>query len=115
MCKIEDTQNKTAAEIRAMFDLAKVRYDEVAETVRESSRHYISRVLMDTSESNKMECSITMQRGYFGLGENEKPEVVAMWQEPSEGIIWLQFYGMTEPMEFDDLPIDNVMDIIENI
>lgn len=115
MCKIEDTQNKTAAEIKAMYDLAKLQYDGMVETIRESSRHYLSRVLMDTSESNKRECSITMQRGYFGLGENEKPEVVAIWQEPSEGIIWIQFYGMDYAQEFDDLPMDNIMDIVENI
>ena len=103
-----DTNNKTAEEIVAMYD--KLRDDEI--TLRESVRHFLSRHLMDTSEDKPMTVGLTLQGGAMGLCEMQKLEVETMFQD-GEGIIWVNIYGVDEPMELDDVALDWQVEIVE--
>lgn len=103
------TNNKTIDELWDMACDISTNVDYFTESLR----HYLSARLIDTNEEKKMGCNIVMQRGYFGLGELEKPTIIAMWQQPSEGIIWVEIEGMEEPIELDDLPIETLFDIVD--
>ena len=106
--EVYNTNNRTAEQIVAMYD--KLRDDET--TLRESIRHFLSRHLMNTSEDKPMRVGLTLQGGAMGLSELEKPEVETMFQD-GEGIIWVQIYGMPEPMELDDVAIDWQVELVD--
>ena len=95
-------------------DIQSLNYEiqDKTEVLTEGIRHLLSRKLMDTDEKHPMGCNITLQAGFFGMGELEKPTVISMWQEPCEGIIWLQIEDMPEPIELDDIDLALQMDII---
>ena len=103
-----NTNNKTAEQIVAQYD--RLRDDET--NLRESIRHFLSRHLMDTSEDKPMTVGLTLQGGAMGLSELEKPEVTSMFQD-HEGIIWVQIYGMAEPIELDDVALDWQVEIVD--
>ena len=103
-----DTNNKTSEQIVAMYD--KLRDDET--TLRESIRHFLSRHLMGTSEDKPMRVGLTLQGGAMGLCEMQKLEVETMFQD-GEGIIWVQIYGVPEPMELDNVALDWQVEIVD--
>ena len=84
---------------------------------KEELRHKLSALLMDTSEEYPMECNILIMEDNdenCGLSSNELPLVVGAFQD-SEGIIWFDIYGMSEPIEFDDLDIEDIQTIYDEL
>ena len=83
---------------------------------REEMRHKLSAILMDTSEEKPMMCSITIgESEAMGLSSNELPVVKSMFQQPSEGIIWFNIEDCEEPIEFDDMPLEDIENILNSI
>ena len=81
-------------------------------TKREQLRHQLSSILMDTSEESPMACRITIgESEACGLSSLELPTVVSAFQLPAEGIIYFGFEGVAEPMEFDDMTMNDLLTI----
>ena len=100
----EVSANKTAAEIKEMFEI-----------LRESIRQNLSRHLMDTSEDNRMKLDFPLESGACGLSTLEMIWVDEIWQDPEEGIIWVKYEGSSDAIELDEVPIDWQIDIVEGI
>ena len=83
------------------------------EDFRESARHFLSRILMDTDEDNPMQCSIVLESTTPMMSSLDALEVTSMWQEPEEGIIWVQLYGFGCPLELDNIRSEELIEIIE--
>lgn len=82
---------------------------------RESLRHKISALLMDTAEDNPFVCNITIAESKAqGLSTLELPRVVGAFQD-YETRIWFNLYGYSEPMNFDDLPTEDLTKIWEEL
>lgn len=64
--------------------------------------HNISAILMDTNEQNVLDCEIVVEH------DVELPTIVKMYQQPCEGIVWLQYYGDDEWFELDTLTTDDL-------
>ena len=102
---IELSQNRSLEEIKSMVSI-----------VRESIRNFFSRMLMDTSADNPKQCRITIYTPEdMGLSDMLKPTVIAMYQEPVEGIIYFLFEGCSNYEEFDNIDNDILMQIMEEI
>lgn len=74
----------------------------------EAIRHKLSALLMDTNEENPMLCDVTLEVGAQGLSEAEKAKCVSAFQD-YEGIIWFNLEGQKEPIEFDDMCYDEII------
>lgn len=77
---------------------------------KENLRYKLSLLLMDTSEEHPLECNIIIMEDNnenCGLSCNELPLVTSVFQD-KEGIIWFNIYGMSEPIEFDDLDLEDI-------
>ena len=84
--------------------------------IREEMRHKLSAILMDTCEEKPMMCNIIIgESEAMGLSSLELPVVKSMFQQPSEGIIWFNIDGCEEPIEFDDMPLEDIEDILNSI
>lgn len=82
---------------------------------RESLRHKISALLVDTAEDNPLVCDITIGESQEqGLSSLELPRVVGAFHD-YEARIWFNLYGCNEPMDFDDLPTEDLIKIWENL
>lgn len=80
---------------------------------REDLRHKLSAILMDTDEQHPLECNILIgESEALGLGSLELPLVTSVFQQPSEGIIWFNIYGCIYPIEFDDMNLEDIINII---
>lgn len=82
----------------------------------EQIRYRMSAVLSETDEEHPLSCNITIGASSCeGLGyhENELPVVFGAFQQPVEGIIWFNIFGLSEPVEFDDLSEDDLLFILE--
>ena len=83
----------------------------------EELRHKLSALLMDTSEEHPIECNITIMENNAetcGLSSNELPLVTSVFQD-SEGIIWFNICGMSEPIEFDDLDLEDIQTVYDKL
>lgn len=102
---IELGQNRSLEEIKNMLSI-----------VRESIRQFFSRLLMDTSADNPKQCRITISTPEdMGLSELLKPTIIAMYQEPTDGVIYFLFEGCSDYEEFDNIDNDALMQIMEEI
>lgn len=71
---------------------------------------------MDTSADNPKQCRITISTSEdMGLSDMLKPTVIAMYQDPVEGIIYFLFEGCSDYEEFDNIDNDTLMQIMEEI
>ena len=96
---IEQYMNKSPKDIYDTYD----RLEFAKREFRESARLFLSRLLMDTSEEHPMECDFIVEpEGTFGLSTLEMPHLKAMWMDPIEGIIYLQYEEYGHPIDFDD-------------
>ena len=85
--------------------------------LQESLRHYFSRMLMDTSEESPLECNLLIDTAESqGVCDLQKPHIIGMYQEATEGLIYLQFEGDEEHWyALDDITIDEQLEIAKAI
>ena len=84
---------------------------------KENLRHKLSALLVDTSEKHPIGCNITIMENNAetcGLSSNDLPLVTSVFQD-SEGIVWFNIYGMSEPVEFDDLEVEDIQTIYDEL
>ena len=93
-----NTLNRTPNEITKIFN----DFVTTEDNIRQMVRNYLSRQLMDTNENEKMEVDIVVDvEDAMGLSSLELPNIIKMWQHPSEGWITFETYGGGE-YDFDD-------------
>lgn len=81
----------------------------------EDVRHELSALIMDTTEENPLKCEIVIgEDDACGLSSLELPWVVGIFQD-SDACIWVNIDGMSEPMNFDDLTLNDVKTILDDI
>lgn len=104
------TQNNDLEELE--FKL--IRLVNLFDDVNESLRHFASRLLMDTSEDNPIEIDLIVETDEDqGLSDLEKLCVKKIYQDPSEGIIWVLFEGTDDYVEWDTLTYSTQFQIIQ--
>lgn len=102
--------NRTPNEITEMFN------DFVAteDNIRQMIRNYLSRQLIDTNENDKLEVDIVVDvEDAMGLSSLELPNIIRMWQHPTEGIIIFETYGGGE-YDFDDWTTRELVQIMND-
>jgi hypothetical protein len=102
--------NRTPNEITEMFN------DFVAteDNIRQMIRNYLSRQLMDTNENDKLEVDIVVDvEDAMGLSSLELPNIIRMWQHPTEGLITFETYGGGE-YDFDDWTTRELVQIMND-
>ena len=105
-----NTLNRTPNEITKIFN------DFVAteNNIRQMVRNYLSRQLMDTNEVDKMEVDIVVDvEDAMGLSSLELPNIIKMWQHPTEGWITFETYGGGE-YDFDDWTTRELVQIMND-
>lgn len=105
-----NTLNRTPNEITKIFN------DFIAteENIRQMVRNYLSRQLMDTNEVDKMEVDIVVDvEDAMGLSSLELPNIIKMWQHPTEGWITFETYGGGE-YDFDDWTTRELVQIMND-
>ncbi len=105
-----NTLNRTPNEITKIFN------DFVAteENIRQMIRNYFSRQLMDTNEIDKMDVDIVVDvEDAMGLSSLELPNIIKMWQHPTEGWITFETYGGGE-YDFDDWTTKELVQIMND-
>lgn len=81
----------------------------------EHIRHCLSALLINTDENHPLECDIVIGEGKAqGLSTLEMPHIISMFQLPSEGIIYFNIEGSKEPIEFDSLSKNDLLNIYNN-
>ena len=103
--------------IEEIFELAHNKsYDDIYDMYRvlmESCRQWLSRYLMDYDESNPLGCNIVVEpMGTYGLSDLEKPNLVSLYQQAGDGIIWLLFEGEKDYVELDFLDLETIVFIV---
>jgi hypothetical protein len=94
------TLNKNVTDINNMMTI-----------LRESVRHFISKMLMETT----MNCNLILGEDEAqGLSTLQMPTINKIFED-NEGIIWLQFEGTQEPTELDEFPIETQIEIINKL
>lgn len=78
----------------------------------ENIRKELSNFLIDTSEDNPLICNIIVGDSY-GISDLERPTIINMFQIPGEGIICFNIEGYPEPLEFDDLELEDLVIILK--
>ena len=82
----------------------------------ESYRKILSKKLMDTNEKNQLKVYIPLENDEsFGLSTLQLPTIISMWQHPSEGIIYFKFEGQNDYVEFDDMELEYLDQIIKEL
>ena len=82
----------------------------------ESYRKFLSKKLMDTNEENQLKVYIPLENDEsFGLSTLQLPTIISMWQHPSEGIIYFKFDGQDDYVEFDDIELEYLDQIIKEL
>ena len=87
------------------------------ECKRESLRHRISAILMDTAEDNPFVFIFPVPIGehkLVGMSTLELPCVVTAFQD-SEARIWFNIHGYDEPMNFDDMDTEDLQRICDDL
>lgn len=105
-----NTLNRTPNEITKFFN------DFVAteDNIRQMIRNYLSRQLMDTNENEKMEVDIVVDvEDAMGLSSLELPNIIQMWQHPTEGWITFETYG-GGVYDFDDWTTRELVQIMND-
>lgn len=105
-----NTLNRTPNEITKIFN------DFVAteDNIRQMVRNYLSKQLMDTNEVDKMEVDIVVDvEDAMGLSSLELPNIIKMWQHPTEGWITFETYGGGE-YDFDDWTTRELVQIMND-
>lgn len=88
----------------------------IALLLDESIRQYFSRLLVDTDAENPKQCyHIISTPEDMGLSDLEKPTLVSMYQDPSEGYIYLLFEGNEKYVELEELETHFAIYIIQQI
>lgn len=94
--------NKNAKEIEQMYN-----------EVRQEIRDFISRILMDTNEDNKMECNLILDSPEdCGISDLYKPIIKFIWQVPTSGEICVEFDDDTQA-DLDELSLDWQIQIVK--
>jgi hypothetical protein len=76
----------------------------------------VSKLLMDTSEENPLECEIVIETPEdCGLSSLLLPRVNKIWQDPEEGWIRLQYEGSDDITEFEYLDIEEKLQILKGL
>lgn len=102
-----ETLNRNRDEITGMYD-----------SLRDSIRNYVSRVLADNNatEDNPLEINTALEFGAMGLSTLEMPHVESIFQDDDgSGMIWMNTDWNGEPVDFDELYIDDQIDIVMNL
>ena len=99
-----DTNNKSLQEIEQMYN-----------DLLESIRHNLSLKLMDTSKDKPLEVYIPLEHDAIGLSTLEMPTITEIYQDPSEGIIYVHFYGDGYDTELDYLHIADMIQILKEL
>lgn len=98
--------NKTCEDLKGMYDI-----------LFQSIRSFLSRNLMETSEEHPLECEIAINVGAQGISECMKPHIIAIYQEPCDGTIWVKgddgFSISEEYISIEDLSVEELLDIVE--
>lgn len=90
-------------------------YFDSDDITRESIRHTMSALLVNTSEEKPLTCSVRIGEDEAqGLSSLELPEVVSCFQAP-DGTLWVNIYGCSELMEFDDIQTSDLQKILSEI
>lgn len=107
------TSNKTKADIEDLFS----QYQYLEKLSRESVRHYLSKLLINTSEDNPLKCKICLINAEgFGLSTLNFPWIYQIWQHPVEGIIYFSYSpDGSEAVEFDNMVLENLVTICREI
>ena len=106
------TNSKSVADIKQMYHS---QYQFMEQLLRESIRKYISRMLMDTSEDNPMNCNITLEyEEAFGLSTLQIPRITSMWQHPTEGLMYFVYdEDENSALEFDHMLLEDLVIICD--
>lgn len=105
-----NTLNRTPNEITKIFN----NLVATEENIRQMVRNYLSRQLMDTNEVDKMEVDIVVDvEDAMGLSSLELPNIIKMWQHPTEGWITFETYGGGE-YDFDDWTTRELVQIMND-
>ena len=105
-----NTLNRTPNEITKIFN----DFVTTEDNIRQMVRNYLSRQLMDTNENEKMEVDIVVDvEDAMGLSSLELPNIIKMWQHPSEGWITFETYGGGE-YDFDDWTTRELVQIMND-
>lgn len=99
--------NKTPQELREMY-----------QTLRDAVRNYVSRILEDhkATKDNPLEIYAALEFNSMGLSTLEMPNVISMFQDTDgSGMIWCNTDWHDEPCDFDDLYLDDQIDIVNEI
>lgn len=105
-----NTLNRTPNEITKIFN----NLVATEENIRQMVRNYLSRQLMDTNEVDKMEVDIVVDvENAMGLSSLELPNIIKMWQHPTEGWITFETYGGGE-YDFDDWTTRELVQIMND-
>ena len=87
--------------------------------IREDIRHKMSALLMDTDESNQMECKIQIEPSEScGLSTLHMPIIDHCYQMPCEGTLWFHVDGCVENegyINFDDIDTHDLKTILEKL
>ena len=79
-------------------------------------RKFLSKKLMDTNEENQLKVYIPLENDEsFGLSTLQLPTVISIWQHPSEGIIYFKFEGQDNYVEFDDMKLEDIKQVIKEL
>lgn len=78
-------------------------------------RQSVSKLLMDTSEENPLECNITVEPfEACGLSSLQLPTIIKAWQNPTEGWITFEFIGNYRK-GFEELDIYEMLQILKGL
>lgn len=119
-----NTLNRTLNEITKFFNDFVATEEDIRQTekklrqtenkLRQMIRNYFSRQLMDTNENEKMDVDIVVDvEDAMGLSSLELPNIIKMWQHPTEGWITFETYGGGE-YDFDDWTTEELVQIIND-
>lgn len=105
-----NTLNRTPNEITKIFN----DFVTTEDNIRQMVRNYLSRQLMNTNENEKMDVDIVVDvEDAMGLSSLELPNIIKMWQHPTEGWITFETYGGGE-YDFDDWTTRELVQIMND-
>ena len=109
-----NTLNRTPNEITKIFNDFIETYVSTEKNIRQMVLNYLSRQLMDTNENEKMDVDIVVDvEDAMGLSSLELPNIIIMWQHPTEGWITFETYGGGE-YDFDDWTTRELVQIMND-
>ena len=109
-----NTLNRTPNEITKIFNVFIETYVSTEKNIRQMVLNYLSRQLMDTNENEKMDVDIVVDvEDAMGLSSLELPNIIIMWQHPTEGWITFETYGGGE-YDFDDWTTRELVQIMND-